>query len=268
MKLKTFLTAIGICCLTPFSFAKAAPKSYVVYDYTSNQILDSKNINRVQPIASLTKLMTAYVFVSLNENPYCKTKILPSDRDTIKNTNTRLPKNVDISCNELLKAMLIGSDNYAASALSHALPNISSKEFIMVMNTTAKKMGMYDTHFVDTSGLSSENVSSVKDLLTLTKYIRNNKEIQKITNTQSATLKAGNRQVAFRNSNVLVREKMFDTQLSKTGYIRESGYNLVFVNKYGCYNNHQIGVISLNNQSSQARANFTKQKLKENGCGT
>ena len=68
--------------------------------------------------------------------------------------------------------------------------------------------------------------------------------------------------VAFfvKNTNKLVREEVFDAAINKTGYIRESGYNLVFVNKNPC-NRATIGVISLNNHSSAFRTNFTKGKL-------
>ena len=69
----------------------------------------------------------------------------------------------------------------------------------------------------------------------------------------------------MQNTNRLVREEMFDAAINKTGYIRESGYNLVFVNKHQC-NKATIGVISLNNASSGARSNFTRNKLEQYGC--
>ena len=62
-----------------------------------------------------------------------------------------------------------------------------------------------------------------------------------------------------------MREEVFDAAINKTGYIRESGYNLVFVNKNPC-NHSTIGVISLNNHSSAFRSNFTKGKLEQYGC--
>ena len=72
--------------------------------------------------------------------------------------------------------------------------------------------------------------------------------------------------ISFRNSNSLVRNGNYSAFLSKTGYIRESGYNLVFVNGNKCANNRMIGVISLNNTNSSNRALFTMDKLVNYGC--
>ena len=69
----------------------------------------------------------------------------------------------------------------------------------------------------------------------------------------------------MKNTNKLVRDEMFSAAINKTGYIRESGYNLVFVNSVPC-NRATIGVISLNNSSSAFRSNFTKSKLEKYGC--
>ena len=60
------------------------PKSYIVYDYQTKKILDYKNPNIILPIASVTKLMTAYTFLSLNKNPNCTNQITDEDTDTLK----------------------------------------------------------------------------------------------------------------------------------------------------------------------------------------
>ena len=112
-----FKKALFILSLCP-SFAVA--QSYVVYDFTHNRVLESHAPDSVQPIASVTKLMTANVFLENNKNPNCRIAITKEDTDRIKGTGTKLPKNIPISCNELLKAMLVHSDNYAAHALSRA----------------------------------------------------------------------------------------------------------------------------------------------------
>ena len=245
------------------------PKSYIVYDYNTRRILDYKNPHMVLPIASVTKLMTAYTFLSLNTNPNCTNQITDEDTDTLKGTRTRLPKYTDISCHDLLKAMLVGSDNYAASSLSRAVKGYSKPQFIQVMNKHAKAFGMHNTHFKDSSGLSPQNVSTVSDLLTLSLYALNNKDISNITSfTKIYANPISNspyNTVAFNNTNKLIRNGNYSALLSKTGHIREAGYNLVFVNGKRCQNG-LIGVISLNNSSSENRARFTMSKLIENGC--
>lgn len=245
-----------------------SPSSYIVFDFQNQQILEQKNEHLSLPIASVTKLMTANVFMQLNNNPNCAIAITDEDNDTIKNTKTRLPKNIPLSCSSLLKAMLVSSDNYAASALSRSIDGYTKQDFINQMNHTAKQWGMNNTFFVDPSGLSYKNRSSVYDLVTLSHHSMLNPNIRNITGFQSVDINPINnhQKISFRNSNSLVRNGNYSAFLSKTGYIRESGYNLVFVNGNKCANNRMIGVISLNNSSSSNRALFTMDKLVNYGC--
>ncbi|AUI65477.1 MULTISPECIES: D-alanyl-D-alanine carboxypeptidase family protein [Glaesserella] len=253
--------------LFPYLFclpSLAIAQSYVVYDFTHDRVLESRAANHVQPIASVTKLMTAIIFLENNERKNCAMAISSEDTDYIKGTGTKLPKNTPIACNELLTAMLVHSDNYAAHALARAT-GMSRTQFIQKMNVKAAQLGMKSTRFHDSSGLSSLNISSAADLVKLTKYAMNYPQIHVLSNTRAAYIKAGRRNVFVQNTNRLVREEIFDAAINKTGYIRESGYNLVFVNKHQC-NNAIIGVISLNNSSSATRSNFTKRKLEQHGC--
>lgn len=239
-------------------------QSYVVYDFTHDRVLESRSPHHVQPIASVTKLMTANVFLEHNKKANCTQSITEEDTDYIKGTGTKLPRYTPIACNELLKAMLVHSDNYAAHALSRAT-GMSRMQFIQKMNEKARELGMTSTRFSDSSGLSSANVSSVMDLVKLAKYSLGKPQIQALSNTSATYIKAGQQNVFVKNTNKLVREEMFAAAINKTGYIRESGYNLVFINKKQCKNN-TIGVISLNNASSAYRSSFTKSKLEQYGC--
>lgn len=244
------------------------PTAYIVYDFKNNQVLEQKNINTRRPIASITKLMTANVFLRLNQNPHCVSTITEEDVDLIKNTRTRLPFNTPIDCQSLLQAMLVSSDNYAASALSRSIPNMSKTQFVAEMNRLAREWGMKDTHFVDPSGLSPMNVSTISDLTTLAHHSLFNQTIKNISSITSFSVTNHNnfQRVSFNNTNKLIRERRFIPLISKTGYIRESGYNLLFVNGTPCTNGRYIGVISLNNSSSQNRAAFTAAKLTQYQC--
>lgn len=245
----------------------ALAQSYVVYDFTHDRVLESKNPHSTQPIASVTKLMTANIFLENNKQKNCTASITREDIDTIKGTGTKLPRNTPISCDELLKAMLVHSDNYAAHALSRSA-GMSRAQFIHKMNAKARELGMSSTRFSDSSGLSSANVSSAMDLVKLAKYSLKKPKLQELSNERATLVKVGNRRVFMQNTSALVREEIFDAALNKTGYIRESGYNLVFVNKHRCSNNATVGVISLNNRSSAKRSYFTKTKLEQYGCAT
>lgn len=174
-------------------------QSYVVYDFTHDKILESRSANNVQPIASVTKLMTANVFLENNKNKNCSASISDEDFDYIKGTSTKLPKYTSIACSELLKAMLVHSDNYAAHALSRSA-GMSRSQFIQKMNQKAQQLGMRSTRFSDSSGLSSTNISSAMDLVKLAKYSLNNAKIQELSNTKAAYIRAGKRNVFMQNT--------------------------------------------------------------------
>ena len=142
---------------------------------------------------------------------------------------------------------------------------MTRQQFIKKMNEKAKNLGMRSTRFSDSSGLSNSNVSSAMDLVKLAKYSLAKPEIKALSNLSTAYIQAGKRNIFVKNTNKLVRDEMFSAAINKTGYIRESGYNLVFVNSVPC-NRATIGVISLNNSSSAFRSNFTKSKLEKYGC--
>lgn len=237
---------------------------YSVFNYKTGEVLEQSDANVVWPIASLTKLMTAYVFITNTPDlKKCKTSITDADRDLIKNTRTRLSSYKSYPCRELLEVMLMASDNYAASALARSVRGWSKPDFIGEMNDQARKWGLTNTRFVDSSGLSPDNRSSVDDYRKLTMNVVKNYEVSKISSQhQVVTENKWNKPITYRNSNMLVRELGLDVNLSKTGYIRESGYNLVHLGD--CPAN--IGVIEFNASSSGQRAYFVKQKLAKYGC--
>ena len=79
--------------------------------------------------------------------------------DTIKHTQSRLRVGAMLSRGDLLRLALMSSENRAAAALSRAYPGGRSA-FVAAMNRKATKLGMWQTEFVDGTGLSSANVSS------------------------------------------------------------------------------------------------------------
>lgn len=247
------------------AYVPAENSAYVVFDLNQKKFLEGKNFNLVRPIASVTKLMTAVVF--LEENRYgnaCQTAILPSDADFIKGTTSPLPKNINIACSELLKAMLVRSDNYAAHALAHAT-GLSKAQFLARMNSKAREIGMTHTYFEDSSGLSSRNVSTVVDLAKLAGYAASKSEIQQFSNLPLVSVYAGGEYFSMKNTNSIVRSQSYPAMVSKTGYTREAGYNLAFIAKQDC-NGKRIGVVSLNNSSAASRTDFTEAMLAKYQC--
>ena len=116
----------------------------------------------------------------------------------------------------------MASENRAASALARNYPG-GTKGFVKAMNIKAKQLGMKNTHFVDSTGLRPQNVSTALDLIKLVEASSKFSIISKYTTTSKFSVEAKNRYLQYVNSNRLVRSSSWSINLSKTGYIREEG---------------------------------------------
>ena len=150
-----------------------AAKSYLLYDYTSNQILVSKNGDeRVEP-ASLTKLMTAYItFSAIKQGKLSLSqKLTPSAyalRVQEEESRMFLEAGKPVSVDELLHGLIIDSGNDAARVLAENIANHEVAFAADMMNSEAQRLGMKNTHFVNATGLPEEqHYSSALDLAIL-----------------------------------------------------------------------------------------------------
>lgn len=245
------------------------PLIYSVINLDNQTYLDSKNVQKPHSMASLTKLMTAYVLIKNHPDlDSCYTKITQEERDDLKKTRTRLEKNEDFSCKKLIQAMLIVSDNWAASALSKTIPRVSQQKFIQMMNAQARDWGMKDTLYKDPSGLSPDNISTAHDLNILMLKVMNEKLITQMSSQKDMVfIETSGNFLIFKNSNKLIREMHYEAYLSKTGYINESGYNLMFVPIKKC-NRKSLGFVVMGAKSSAKRADFMKNLLEKYSCST
>jgi D-alanyl-D-alanine endopeptidase (penicillin-binding protein 7) len=99
--------------------------------------------------------------------------------------------------------------------------------FVTAMNEKAAQLGMTDSRFVESTGLSPANVSSPRDLVKLVRAAHGYPLIREYSTRDKAKVMAFNRPLQFRNTNGLVRNSHWDIELSKTGYISEAGRCLV-----------------------------------------
>lgn len=242
---------------------------YSVYDLNSSSYLEKSNINSTHSIASLTKLMSSYVFLKHTPSlDNCNIQITEEDRDTLKNTRSHLPKNQDIQCNKILEATLALSDNYAASSLSRHVPNFSRSDFIAKMNEQARKWNMNNTYFADPSGLNPKNKSTANDLTKFLSKIVDTKEFKimdSFSTSKRFLLPTAGKPRLYSNTNRLIREEKFDAVLSKTGYINESGYNLMFMPK-NCGNNKQLALVIMGERTSYNRSSLATKLLNKYNC--
>ena len=199
----------------------------LVIDAEKSTTLYSKHPEKVAPIASITKLMTAMVVLDAGSPLEEEIVITRADIDTIKYSGSRLPVRARLKRNDLLLAALMASDNRAASALGRAYPGGTSA-CVEAMNRKAVELGMLSTRFTDPTGLSDKNVSTPADLARLVLAARAYPRIREATTTPSHTVRLPRGGVIqLHNSNRLVSNKTWDIALSKTGYINEAGRCLV-----------------------------------------
>ena len=201
--------------------------SVFVVDQSGGRTLYAKNITSVQPIASITKLMTAMVVLDAKLDLEELVAITDDDVDEIKHTRSRLQVGTLLSRDDLLRLALMASENRAASALGRAYPG-GGQAFIAAMNRKAMDLGMRSTRFSDSTGLSRENVSTAEDLAKMVVAAYRYPLIQQYTTLAEHSVRSNRgRLLAFRNSNGLVRDDQWHIDVSKTGYIQEAGRCLV-----------------------------------------
>ncbi len=121
---------------------------------------------------------------------------------------------------------LMASETRAAAALSRNYPR-GGPSFIAAMNAKAKSLGMTDTHFENSTGLSSQNVSSARDLVKMVNAAYQYPLIRKFSTDRSYEVNTGKRTLAYNSTNALVRNPSWDIGLQKTGFINEAGECLV-----------------------------------------
>jgi D-alanyl-D-alanine endopeptidase (penicillin-binding protein 7) len=205
-----------------------------------------KNEDIPQPIASITKLMTALVVLDSQVPLDRLVTISKADRDTLRLTGSRLePGNATLRRRELLKIALVASENRAAAALGRTTFPGGTPAFVQAMNRTAKALSMEDSRFVDPTGLSERNLASARDLVKLLKAARRRPLIREATTTRRMEVRPYRRRgrLHYVNTNRLLNSDDWDIRLSKTGYINEAGRCLVMeATLYG----HTLHIVLLN----------------------
>ncbi|KAA0180222.1 D-alanyl-D-alanine endopeptidase [Cupriavidus gilardii] len=204
----------------------------LVMDQNTNEVLFQKNAAAVLPIASITKLMTALVVMDARLPMDEVLTITEEDRDTEKHSSSRLRFGTQLTRQELLLLALMSSENRAASALGRHYPG-GLPAFVQAMNRKARELGMNDSHFVDSSGLSSSNVSSALDLARLVKAAYRNPTIRAFSTQTEHEVNVLGRTQHYVSTNRLVRGGNWDIGLQKTGFISEAGRCLVMQARVG-----------------------------------
>ena len=193
-----------------------------VIDQSNAQVLFEKNANVALPIASITKLMTGLLVVESGLNLDEMLTVTDADVDRHKFTGSRLRVGATMSRRDLLHIALMSSENRAAAALGRNYPG-GIGAFVAAMNAKAQALGMTETHYVDSSGLSSQNVASARDLARLATVAYGEPLLRQFSTDPKYVVDDGRRSMQYGNTNYLVASPEWNIGLQKTGFINEAG---------------------------------------------
>ena len=201
----------------------------IIYDPATGKVLYEENSQDERSIASITKVMTAIVFLETATDLNQEVQIVRSD--TLRASTTYLKTNDRVRLADLLHLLLIPSDNAAARALARLSP-LGYDGFIARMNQKADDLGLDHTAYTDPSGLYADNISSAYDMARLISYASEDDRIGPIMRTPEysfRTVPAGRRAarvITVRNTNQILRNGDMDVLGGKTGFISKAGYCL------------------------------------------
>jgi D-alanyl-D-alanine endopeptidase (penicillin-binding protein 7) len=170
--------------------------------------------------------MTALVVLDAGQPLDEQIQITDEDRGGTKSTASRLEVGTSLSRADLLHLALMASENRAAHALGRSYPG-GLPACIEAMNAKARALGMKSTHFVEPTGLSSDNVASSEDLARLVLAAAQSPTIQEYSTDKSYAVPVRRHQVEFHNTDSLVQNPTWNIIVQKTGYIAEAGRCLV-----------------------------------------
>lgn len=195
-------------------------RNAILVDPRTGEVLFEKNSTRSVPIASLTKLMTALVF--LEQKPNLRRSVEVTSAELSGGGRTQLRSGESVALGDLLHMSLMCSDNVATRVLARE-SGLAPDAFVARMNRKADELKLSGTSFVEFTGLDERNVSTASDVARLLHAAAHDPLIQDVTTTREYAFRSDRRDHVFRNTNRLLYGH-WDVLGGKTGFINEAGY--------------------------------------------
>jgi D-alanyl-D-alanine endopeptidase (penicillin-binding protein 7) len=228
--------------------------AYGLRSWDEYQWQHSYNVDEVRSIASITKLFTAVTV--LNSDVNLTELIKVQGHSTSKFTTGMM-----VSRLELIRAMIISSDNRAAESLAYAHPGGMSK-FIRDVQWEIGNMGLTKTKIIEPTGLSPMNISTVDDLSNFLFYMRNNLIIRSIASerTHQTQVVKGKKRIIVNLRNTNPSMFTYDNILiSKTGTTNAAGKCVAMLIER---NGSLFAVVVLGQKSGHQRTMVVEELLK------
>jgi D-alanyl-D-alanine endopeptidase (penicillin-binding protein 7) len=196
-------------------------RSAIVMDPATGEVLYVKNAEAAVPIASLSKLMTAMVF--LEQHPDLDSVVTVTREDRYGAGHGQLRVGEHVALGDLLHMSLMCSDNCATRVLARE-SGLPSEDFMARMNRKALELGMSHTRFVECTGLDEHNVSTASDVARMLRAAATVPLIREITTTREYEFASAHRIHEIRNTDRLLYGDRYRIMGGKTGFIQEAGY--------------------------------------------
>jgi len=195
-------------------------RNAILLDPLTGEVLFEKNASRSVPIASLSKLMTALVF--LEQKPDLDKQVTVNTQELSGAGHTQLRRGEVVPLGELLHMSLMCSDNCATRVIALE-SGLTPDDFIARMNTKSIELGLTGTRFVEFTGLNEHNVSTAADIARLLHAAANEPLLAEITTTRSYDFHTARRWHTIGNTNRLLYGR-YEVLGGKTGFTRPAGY--------------------------------------------
>jgi D-alanyl-D-alanine carboxypeptidase len=221
-----------------------------------NIFLWGQDAETPQAIASISKLMTALVF--LDHNPGWEETYRVTAKDSIGGGKNNLFLGDSVKIKDLFYTSLVASDNGATLALVHST-GLDDQQFVKMMNEKAKAIGMFSASFVEPTGLSDLNQASARDVARLARSALLAPELKKAVTTRSYQFKTlENRDKKLINTDELLSDEVPEISIlgGKTGYTESAGY--CFVGQFKNEDGKEIISVVLGAPSKESRFSETK----------
>jgi D-alanyl-D-alanine carboxypeptidase len=258
-KIIILLTLLPALC---FASANA-----VVYNVTNKQVIQGELSSKEVSIASISKLMTVYTVLKAEQDM--------GEKLTVRNkktTNTKLAKGMRLTRKDLVELALVSSDNIAAITLAENYPG-GMNYFVYNMNEHSRHLGMHNTGFVEPTGLSPMNYSSISDIVKLSHAVSEFKPVQDAAKTQKeirenvegvkTVKKAKNKKTVQTNHTIVAHPtiKYFGRDgiiTIKTGFTRAAGFCVTMLVQS---NNQLYNITVLGAKTKQERQKIVEKSL-------
>jgi serine-type D-Ala-D-Ala endopeptidase (penicillin-binding protein 7) len=233
---------------------------FVAIDVHSGKLLLQKDSNVKNPIASITKLMTAMVI--LEQEPDWQMVVEMRQADETYGAQPHIYRGEEVLFIDLWKSALVASDNNSIMSMVRAL-GFTRDEFILLMNQKAKELGMFNTEFADPTGLNENNLSTALDVAKLVHSSMQKNEIKEsvLQGRYKFDILNNKKKRTIYNTDILLssflNSKKYGYELigGKTGFLPEAGYCLSVEVEY---EDHPIVVVVLGSSTIEQRFHDVK----------